>query len=236
MKDKIEEEIQLRKDIYKKSPSDMISAYNREVETEKEYNGRQLLELLQNADDEQSDEVLIELDTKENILTISNRGNHCTPFSYEGIRSLMISNLSSKTNKKFIGNKGLGFRSIINWSEKITINTNGLDIIYSRDIVDNIFDDLFSPEQKENIKNDSKYKNENSIPFLSIPHLIENSQEDWTTSVTIQYKSEYLEDIEKQIGELKNEILLFLNHIKKLTVLIDNKIICNHSAPNKIMV
>ena len=42
----------------------MISAYNREVETEKEYNGRQLLELLQNADDERSDEVQIALDTK----------------------------------------------------------------------------------------------------------------------------------------------------------------------------
>ncbi len=54
----------------------MISAYNREVETEKEYNGRQLLELLQNADDERSDEVQIELDIKKQTLTISNRGEN----------------------------------------------------------------------------------------------------------------------------------------------------------------
>ena len=60
---KILQEIQTRKEVYKKSPSDMVSAYERETETEKEYNGRQLLELLQNADDEQASKVLIELDT-----------------------------------------------------------------------------------------------------------------------------------------------------------------------------
>ena len=133
MKNKILEEIKIRKEIYETSPADMISAFNREIETEKEYNGRQLLELLQNADDEQSDEVKIELNTTDKILTIANRGTSCTPFSFDGIRSLMISNLSSKTTKKFIGNKGLGFRSIINWSKKITISSNGLDIIFSRD-------------------------------------------------------------------------------------------------------
>lgn len=222
MKTKISKEIDTRKKIYKTSPSDMISAYNREIETEKEYNGRQLLELLQNADDENSDEVLIKLDTKKNLLTISNRGVDCSPFSYEGIRSLMISNLSSKTSKKFIGNKGLGFRSIINWSEKITINSNGLDIVFAREIVDNVFDNLFDIEEQKHIrKNRNLPENIKPIPFLSIPSIIENQQTYWTTSISIKYKSEYLQDIQKQINELKNEILLFLNSIKKLIVVAD---------------
>ena len=36
MKTKILQEIQKRKEIYQTSPADMISAYNREIETEKE--------------------------------------------------------------------------------------------------------------------------------------------------------------------------------------------------------
>lgn len=226
-KKQIEEEIKKRKEIYKSSPSDMISAYNREIETEKEYNGRQLLELLQNADDEKSDEVEIRLDTQSHTLTISNRGDNCTPFSYKGIRALMISNLSPKTNQKFIGNKGLGFRSIINWSDRIIINSNGLDIVFSREIVDNIFDELFNTEEKEKIKNESKHKDTKSIPFLSIPTIIEKTDSEWTTSIIIKYKNDYLEDIKKQINELKDEILLFLNHIKKLVIIVDNEVQLN---------
>ena len=223
MKTQISQEIEIRKKIYLTSPSDMISAYNREIETEKEYNGRQLLELLQNADDEKSEELLIKLDTNKNILTISNRGTDCSPFSYEGIRSLMISNLSSKTTKKFIGNKGLGFRSIINWSKNITINSGGLDIEFSRDIVDNVFDELFTNDVQDKIRAERNLpKSIKPIPFLSIPRLNDNKQDEWTTSVRIQYKSDFLGDIRKQINELKNEILLFLNSIQKLRVVVDD--------------
>jgi len=223
---KILQEIKNRKEIYKRSPYDMVSAYNREIETEKEYNGRQLLELLQNADDEQSTSVLIKLDTKNNLLSISNRGDSCKPFSYAGIRSLMISNLSSKTTKKFIGNKGLGFRSIINWSEKITINSAGLDIVFSREIVDRIFDELFDVKEQKQIREDRKLpQNIKPIPFLSIPAVLENAQEEWTTSIQIHYKFKYEDDIYKQIKELKNEILLFLNHIENLVVMVDDEIL-----------
>ena len=229
---KILQEIQTRKEVYKKSPSDMVSAYERETETEKEYNGRQLLELLQNADDEQASKVLIELDTKKNLLTISNSGDSCTPFSYEGIRSLMISNLSSKTTKKSIGNKGLGFRSIINWSEKITINSAGLDIIFSREIVDKIFDELFDVDAQQKIRKDRNLPPSiKPIPFLSIPAIVENIQNEWTTSIQIHYKPIFEDDIHKQLKELKNEILLFLNNIENLVVIVDDEIVLDVNKP-----
>ncbi|MCO7250102.1 DUF3883 domain-containing protein [Pseudoalteromonas sp. Ps84H-4] len=226
IKAEILEEIVRRKEVYKKSPADMISAFNREVETEKEYNGRQLLELLQNADDEKSDEVRIELDTKANLLSIKNRGTGCSAFSSNGIRSLMISNLSTKTSKKFIGNKGLGFRSIINWSESISINSNNLRIEFSNEIVNGVFDELFLPGERNAIRKaqnlpDSIYP----IPFLSIPKLTEEINQDWITSIDIRYKVGFLGDIKKQIDELKSEILLFLNSIKTLTVFVDGKCI-----------
>lgn len=218
------EEIVRRKDVYKKSPADMISAFNREVETEKEYNGRQLLELLQNADDENSEEVCIELDTENNVLSIKNKGVDCTSFSVNGVRSLMISNLSTKTSKKFIGNKGLGFRSIINWSEKVSIRSNNLKIEFSNQIVNEVFNQLFSIEERNAIRKaqnlaDTIYP----IPFLSVPKVSEDINQDWDTSIDIRYKVGFLCDIKKQIGELKSEILLFLNSIKTLRIFIDGE-------------
>lgn len=224
MKNQILEEIQRRKEIYKTSPADMISAYNREIETEKEYNGRQLLELLQNADDEKSNEVKIELDTQKQVLSIANRGEARTPFSFEGIRSLMISNLSSKTTKKFIGNKGLGFRSVINWSSKVTISSNGLDIIFSREIVEKVYDELFTTEEHKRMVEERNLPDSvKPIPFLSIPYVAENHNNDWTTVVSIEYKKKFESDIKKQIDSLKPEILLFLNSIKKLIVVVDSE-------------
>jgi len=225
MKKQIEEEILKRKNIYKSSPDDMISAYNRELETEKEYNGRQLLELLQNADDQESDEVYIQLDTKNHKLIIRNRGQLCKPFSLDGIKSLMISNLSSKVTKKYIGNKGLGFRSIINWSKSVTINSNNFDIVFSKEVVNDIFDELFNKEEwnsfieKRNLAHGTR-----PIPFLAIPKIIENQQDEWTTTIVIDYKNDFFEDIKKQIDDLKEEILLFLKNLKKLIVNIDGNI------------
>jgi hypothetical protein len=226
MKNKILQEIETRKEIYKTSPADMISAFNREIETEKEYNGRQLLELLQNADDEKSDEVKIELNTDEKILTIANRGTSCIPFSFDGIRSLMISNLSSKTTKKFIGNKGLGFRSIINWSEKISINSNGLDITFSRDTVEQVYDELFTDEEHIRIVKERNLPDSiKPIPFLSIPSIAEFQEGDWKTVVIIKYKSSFENDIKYQIDSLKAEILLFLNSIQNLKVIVDGEVV-----------
>lgn len=226
IKTEILEEIVRRKDVYKNSPVDMISAFNREVETEKEYNGRQLLELLQNADDENSDEVRIDLDTEKNLLSIKNRGVNCTSFSAKGVRSLMISNLSTKTSKKYIGNKGLGFRSIINWSEKISIRSNNLKIDFSKKIVNDIFDQLFSTEERDLIRKEHKLSDLiYPIPFLSIPKVSDDINRDWKTTIDIKYKLGFLDDIKKQIGELKNEILLFLHSIQTLTIFVDGKCI-----------
>lgn len=226
IKNQIIEEIIKRKEVYKKSPSDMVSAYNREIETEKEYNGRQLLELLQNADDENSDEVKIELDTSTNQLSIKNRGSECKAFSAKGIRSLMISNLSTKTSKKYIGNKGLGFRSIINWSEDITIRSNDLSIEFSNRVVHQAFDEMFSLEERVSIRHEQNLPESiYPIPFLSLPEVADDMDQDWITSIDITYKTEFLSDIQKQINELKSEVLLFLNSIKKLTVFIDGKCI-----------
>ena len=72
---------------YRDNSDRFIADYNRELELTKEYNGRQLLELLQNADDAGAEEVEIVWHKESSLLTVSNKGE---PFSVGGIKSLML--------------------------------------------------------------------------------------------------------------------------------------------------
>ncbi|WP_457641235.1 sacsin N-terminal ATP-binding-like domain-containing protein, partial [Persephonella sp.] len=213
----VQKEIEKQINVYKSDKSRLISDYEKEQETFKEYNGRQVLELLQNADDEKSEEVLIKLNSEEQILEISNKGKNCNPFSICGIKSLMLANFSpkkrDKNRKNYIGNKGLGFRSVVNWSEQITIYSNNLKIDFSYDISKRVYKEKTGEEIDK-------------IAFLSLPKVekVENSNYDnWTTTIIIKYKKELLDDILKQLYTIKDEVLLFVNHIEKLTINIDGK-------------
>ncbi len=209
----IEEKIQKQINVYREDESRISSDYEKEQETFKEYNGRQVLELLQNADDEKSSEVFIKLDTQKQILEISNKGQHCKAFSIGGIYSLMVSNDSPKkkdmNRKTYIGNKGLGFRSIVNWSKQITILSNNIQIDFSYQIAKKVY--------KKYINNDVS-----KIAFLSLPKIENKQSNNWTTNIIIKYKDKFLNDIRKQLDDIKDEVLLFVNHLEKLTIEIDN--------------
>lgn len=208
-------------ELYKKEPAFMVRDYNQERELISEYNGRQLLELLQNADDQGATRVQIELCTKTNTLKICNTGN---PFSVDGIKSLLIANLSTKTEKKFIGNKGLGFRSIINWANSIQVNSNSFLVKFSEDISKNAFHQLFNEAERYSILS-SRALTENAIPiaFLALPEVSNATRSDWATEITITYKDQFLSDIKDQLSTLKPEILLFLNHIHEILIKVDEE-------------
>ncbi|WP_041611097.1 sacsin N-terminal ATP-binding-like domain-containing protein [Treponema primitia] len=220
---------------YKDNSDRFIADYNHEYELTKEYNGRQLLELLQNADDASSAEVKIAWNKENRKLTISNKGNE--PFQVGGLKSLMLANFSSKTKLNYIGNKGLGFRSILNWAEKINIRSNGCIISFSEMIAKDVFNNrlALSKEAKQKIRAERNLS-EQTIPFpiLAIPDVKEVSLEnDWTTDIDITYRKEFEKDIENQLAELREEILLFLNNIKKITIQSESKTIEFQSEKNK---
>lgn len=214
MKVYIEQLIRNKKKRYKADYNEMLGEYYREIETVMGYNGRQLLELLQNCDDEGANEVLIKLDQKAQTISISNNGN--SPFSKKGYRSLFIANLSSKTSKrKFIGNKGLGFRSIINWSNAIEIQSNNLSLKYNEENRLKTFDSLFDKETQEQIiKEEELKKSIIPIPFLSIPKLSVIKQDQFMTSIIIQYKNNSLKKILEQVKNITPETLLFLRNLE----------------------
>jgi hypothetical protein len=198
----------------------IISDFNREVELTKEYNGRQILELLQNADDAESKEVSLKFETKERKLTIANKGEH--PFTVDGIKSLMQANLSTKKGKKYIGNKGLGFRSILNWANRILIKTNGCLVEFSPKIAEEEFNDIYIDSETRVSLLKAQGLSEKAVPFplLSIPRVdIEiNPESEWTTIIEIYYKEDFEDKIKSQLEDCTEEILLFLNNIEKISI------------------
>ncbi|MBN8514187.1 DUF3883 domain-containing protein [Accumulibacter sp.] len=119
---------------YCAKPSSLIAEYRREQDIARDYEGREILELLQNANDQAAERgergrVLIEL--SQDGLIVANTG---LAFSVGGVASLQTSHLSPKRRrrKQLIGNKGLGFRSVLNWSHTPVILSSALSLVYSQ--------------------------------------------------------------------------------------------------------
>lgn len=205
-----------------KVENNVVSSYNNEQQTMGDYNGRQILELLQNADDAGAENISFMLDKNESKLEFYNDG---VSFSLEGITSIMIANNSSKVTSSYIGNKGLGFRSILNWAYSISICSAGLQIDFSRQVLE---DYLRSDLQCLNSRLDTIREKRNfssnciPIPILGLPRVSEKSCVGFDDKkgclLVIKYNKDKEADIISQINAIDDQTLLFLQHIKKVTV------------------
>lgn len=208
-----------------KDPKELISLYGIEKQTNQGYNGRQLLELFQNCEDEGASKVRILLDSSNSLLEISNDG--IKPFSIKGYDSIFYPGLSSKVSSGFIGNKGLGFRSIINWADEISIISNNFKVVFNpefkKDILLNIIG--YTEEELNEIRRERKINaaiypiallNSCKIEDLDEPH-------HFTTTISIKYKKELEKDIISQLESISSKTLLFLQNIN--TIEIDGDVI-----------
>lgn len=121
-------------ELYRRQSLELVSHFNREVSALDGYRDRQLLELLQNADDagEDDHECKLLLHLTRERLVVANTGR---PFSKKGITSLVISDCSPKQleQNRFIGSKGLGFRSVLTWTDEPLISSGNYDVVFSRE-------------------------------------------------------------------------------------------------------
>lgn len=213
MLDFVQTQIDKRTNLLRDSDQ-LLKEYNEENEIINGYNGRQILELLQNCDDQGSTEVLIKLEQESNTITICNNG---IPFSERGYKSLFMPFRSSKISKKdYIGNKGLGFRSIINWSEQVEILSNDISLIYSQENRRAFFYSNFDQQTRKNILEEEGL-NENAVPvpFLGIPMIkTAPSASDYVTSIVIKYHSRFIKNILFQIKQITPETLFFLKSLQ----------------------
>lgn len=202
-----------------KSHNRIISDYRGEKGLTEAYNGRQLLEMLQNADDAQTDKVLLQLDTANTILKIANNG---VPFDIKGLGSLMLANNSPKNKRDFIGNKGLGFRSILNWVDVVKIKTKACVLEFSKEIAKREFEKLIpdSAIRQQIIENEKDLpKGDLPIAVLAIPDFKENTEpQNWETIVELKYKKSEESKILEQLKSITPEVLLFLNHTTSIQI------------------
>lgn len=204
---------------YLDSAEEIVSGYYRERELSMDYEGRQIFELLQNADDEANDssgKVHITFDGK--TLTVSNTGN---PFTLRGVKSLLYPSASPKKNSSDkIGCKGLGFRSILTWANSVTVASKGFAIQFSRknaiDFLRSILDE--NPNLKEEIEASSH--DEYPIATLTCPKIITQDvlEESYATSIIIECREELAQTIEEQIVRLQFEELIFLPHLNEIEI------------------
>lgn len=236
----LEQELDNRQKSYEYTPKELIASYNREVSHTKDYHGRELLELIQNADDaclEYSKKSIVKIALTDDVLYVINSGN---TFSSEGIDSLMISDISPKLSKglKCIGYKGLGFRSILGWTSDIYILSDKARIGFSNKKSNQWLTQTRKKSEKINSIVNKYYEEtgiENPIAILNVPYYLSKGnvenisvlntseryiEEGYETCICLVLnKNEDIEnEVLEQIEEIKGETLLFLNHVEQFEI------------------
>ena len=223
------------KSAVKDSDSSLIKKnLTEEFKTKGDYEGREIYELLQNAEDQGSDYVRITVDNK--YISIENGGEKCVPFSRKGFISIMMADMSPKFEdgtKQYIGCKGLGFRSILNWSRSIEICSNGVRCEFSRTIADEWWQDIKNAIRKNIPDNDlaniviaeheefaKRYQFKTPVPTLAKPRVRDYDGPQNSTTIRIEYTQnpDVIRSIKEQLESLSGAILLFLNNIKKIEI------------------
>lgn len=218
----IKKEISIIREKYLRSAIEIISDYNNENKTKLDYRGRQIYELLQNADDcytKTCPDINVKFELRDNILIIQNTGK---PFDSRGVISLMHPDASSKYQGT-IGCKGLGFRSVLNWANKISIYTKSFNVDFSEE-------SAIAQLQYYKEKCDQDHVQEldriNRIAILSSAEVNDDSVEiakwlddGFSTAIVLYCDPEYVDVIQKQLVELQFEELLFLKHVRNIHII-----------------
>ena len=214
----------IQKHSFQQERDELIAENNIEKRDVKGYHGREILELLQNADDAYQKsidegskpecELVVTIKYYENKLTVINTG---TAFDRDGIKAIVQGNNSPKTGK-YIGNKGTGFRSVLNWAKAVRVFSGEYSIEFSEKIANNEFEKVKSLPQ---IQKQLKKKQNLYFPMLALPEWISGKGYNSSTTIEIDIDPLKIKDnysVEKQIDNIDLRILLFLPNISQIKI------------------
>lgn len=241
------EEDRLRK-VYLISPGHLIAEHRREREITRGYHGREILELLQNAGDaagRAGEPGRVHIVVTEQGVVIGNTG---CPFNKGGVESLLTANLSPKRQSEavVIGDKGLGFRSILNWTQAPIISSGALGLAFLPDHAADILRGLESESEDlaQRVSVERKIAVDLIVPKLAFPQWIPNwAGYPWPNDTGIRtiaatclkLRSEGLataigmpfvgrqayDEAVRQLDELSPEFLLLVDSIGRLEIEIE---------------
>ncbi len=243
------EEVTL-KEIYRLRPKNLISEYRREREITRGYHGREILELLQNAGDAARNAGVpgrVRIVVNPDGVVIGNTGRS---FDTGGVESLQTANLSPKRQREavVIGDKGLGFRSILNWTRSPLVSSGALGLAftpqYAAEIVSGL--EMESEELAQRIATERQIAGELIAPRLAFPQWIaEWSNHPWPddqrlrtiaaachklriegfdTAVGMPFAGTLAhEEAIRQLDELNPEFLLLVDSISRLEIEVEGR-------------
>lgn len=212
---------------------ELIAENNIEKRDIRGYHGREILELLQNADDAYQKsidigekpecELKVVIYYKDYLLTVTNTG---TAFDEAGIRAIVQGNNSPKIGK-YIGNKGTGFRSVLNWAEKVRIFSGNYKIEFSKEIADSVLQKISNePQIKKQFEKQREKKCSLYIPILAVPINIEDDNKNDATTIEVVLDPDKQKDdfsVSEQIENIDLRILLFLPNTSQIDIIADDK-------------
>lgn len=211
----------------------MEAAFNRDMELCKAYVGRELLEMMQNADDQKSSVLEFRLDSANHKLSIVNSGPDTVPFDKTGFECLIRADTSGKRamGNSAIGYKGYGFRSLLNWADEIVIHSNGVVFSFGESARTKAWKTIcektnsaFEAEKAKLLDRIERAYDRGTIPLsiMSTPTSRSEEEKDgpsWTerdgyiTSITITFRESKLEDVRRQLEAITPESLLFVRNL-----------------------
>lgn len=228
-------------EVYISSPARLTATFTEETSLSKSYHGRELLELLQNADDHgpnsRTGRVAIRL--SEAGICFANKGS---AFPKDGVLSLVVANHSPKLfdKVKFIGNKGLGFRSILNWTDSPFILSQNMRLGFDRDFAKRWLAEICSKhaEVAQEVEKYTRAGFHDPVATLVCPFFLGVEEEQrlddrrqklvrqaealigagYTTAVGLPLNSGATEEVERQLRELVPETLLFLKRTRQISI------------------
>ncbi len=170
------------------------------------YDARSFCELLQNADDANASRFLIE--RVGNYLFVANDGKEFTQSDFE---SLCRSAASTKRRGSSIGYRGIGFKSVVSFAQKVYIFSGELAAEFSRE------------RTSQDVPEASR------VPLIRIPHPVEPGiyqsleptlfqlKQDGFKTVFV-FKDLVASGIEAEFNAFETTALLFLRHIRQVAI------------------
>ncbi|RRK01877.1 DUF3883 domain-containing protein [Opitutaceae bacterium TAV3] len=239
-----------QREVFRLSPDRLVAEYRREREITRGYHGREILELLQNAGDaarQAGVKGCVRIVVTPHGLVIGNTGR---PFDMGGVRSLQTANLSPKRQSEtaVIGDKGLGFRSILNWTQSPLTSSGALGLAFVPDYAAVILEELEqgNEELAALIKAERALGDELIVPRLVFPqwvpdwagHVWPNNEavrsiaaecqslraEGFDTAIGMPFRATLaFDEAVQQTDALRPEFLLLVNSINQLEIRVDGR-------------
>lgn len=220
----------IKKHLAEQEREELIVENNIEMCDIKGYHGREIFELLQNADDAYQKSIdsgeipecdlEVKIEYTGNILRVSNTG---TLFDKDGIKSIVEGNNSTKTGGGYIGNKGTGFRSVLNWAERVRISSGNINIEFSEKHASDVLNTIKNEPQ---IAKQLKKRPDLYIPMLALPEVCDEREINNGTEIEIETDPDRCKDrygVTEQIESMDLRILLFMPNIKSICIITENK-------------